>query len=92
MNIQTRLQNKILTFRDPTTELLKKDVHGIIQHMAKAKKGSTIINGFELDGQILTSNALQRELFKNVNKKFNPMNLKHKIIQSDGIQVTFQEF
>ena len=48
--IQTRLQDKILIFKDPTTELTKKSVHDIIQKMAKAKKGSTIITGFELDG------------------------------------------
>ena len=42
--------NKILIFRDPAKELHKKDVHSIIQHMAKAKKGATIISGFELNG------------------------------------------
>ena len=35
---------------------------------------------------------LQRELFKTVNEKFNPRNLEHKIIQSEGITVDFQEF
>ena len=84
--------NKILIFRDPVKELHMKDVHSIIQHMAKAKKGATIISGFELNGKLLTGLALQKELFQEVNRKFNPMNLPHKIIQSDGIQVKFQEF
>ena len=53
--------------------------------MARAKKGSTIVTGFERDGNILSGLALQNELFSEVNKKFNPMMLQHKIIQSDGI-------
>ena len=80
INIQTRLQDKIIPFKDPTAELSKKAQHDIIQHMAKEKKSSTIITGFEQNGNVLTGNKLYNELFKEVNRKFNPLGLDYKII------------
>ena len=43
--------------------------------MSKQKKSATIVTGFELGGHILTGNMLYSELFKEVNRKFNPDNL-----------------
>ena len=43
--------------------------------MAKEKKSSTIISGFEVNGAILTGSKLYKVLFEEVNKKFNPSGL-----------------
>ena len=46
----------------------------------------------EMDNRIIQGNALYDELFRVANNKFNPRNLRDKIIQSDGIVIQFQEF
>jgi len=69
-----------------------KNQHGIIQNTAKDKKASTIITGFEKGKEVLQGKALYDELLKEVSKKFNPRNLKEKIIKSEGVNVNFQEF
>ena len=60
--------------------------------MAKEKKSSTIVSGFEMNGAIFTRSKLIKVLFEEVNKKFNPLGLNEKIIKFDGVQVQFQEF
>ena len=50
--------------------------------MAKDKKSQTIITDLEKDGRIIQGNELYNELFKEVEKKFNPEGLKEKIIKS----------
>ena len=50
---QTRLQNKILRFTEDKGPLTMQERHNIIQNIAKEKKGSTLVSGFETEGKIL---------------------------------------
>ena len=60
--------------------------------MAKEKKNSTIVTGFRIDNKILTGKEMYDELFGEMNKKFNPGNLSHKIIIPEPTHVSFGDF
>ena len=60
--------------------------------MAKEKKNSTLVTGFRLNGRILTGKEMYNELFREIQGKFNPNNLDHKIITPEPIEINFQEF
>ena len=60
--------------------------------MAKEKKSSTLVTGFRKEGVVLTGKKLYDELFLEINRKFNPRNLDHKIITPEPIEINFQEF
>ena len=48
--------------------------------MAKEKKQSTIVTGFDTGTEILQGPKLHKHLFDEVVRKFNPENLVNKII------------
>ena len=49
--------------------------------MAKEKKASTLVKGFEMSNkEIIQGPRLYEELFKEVQRKFNPSGRKDKII------------
>ena len=57
--------------------------------MAKEKKSSTIITGFKKEGKILTGQDMYDELFREMNRKFNPSNLAEKIIKPEPLEVNY---
>ena len=68
-----------------------RDKHAMIQSVAKEKKQSKIVRGFQLENNMLQGSKLQEFLFNEVKNKFNPGN-KEKIIVSQPILVDFQTF
>ena len=57
-----------------------KDRHSMIQAMAKEKKSTCIVNSLQEGNKIIQGQELQKLLFQQVKRKFNPDNLTDKII------------
>ena len=51
--IQTRLNRKIQFFRKPDENMRIQDKHNMIQNLAREKKQSKIIRGFQLDQKVI---------------------------------------
>ena len=75
----------MLTFTKALHELPRRNQHDIIQNVAKEKKQQKIVTGLEEQNRMTQGNELYQLLYEKTSEKFNPMNLKEKVIQSEGV-------